>query len=88
MTALELLSSFSFLIFLNSKKNQALNHANNATKIDEIHAEKAEFFLAKLTQLKALLDSKMETEACENQLVLKLKTDIESLKVELGKAKG
>ncbi|KAL2329255.1 hypothetical protein Fmac_022682 [Flemingia macrophylla] len=69
-------------------KNQALNHADGATKIAEIHAEKAEIFSAELMQLKALLDSKLETEATENEHVLRLKTEIEALKEELEKAKG
>ncbi|KAH1224443.1 hypothetical protein AAZX31_11G106600 [Glycine max] len=69
-------------------KNQALNHADDATKIAEIHAKKAEFLSAELVRLKALLDSKVETEARENQVILKLKTDIEALKEELEKAKG
>ncbi|XP_027354967.1 WEB family protein At5g16730, chloroplastic-like isoform X2 [Abrus precatorius] len=76
------------LAMTSDAKNQALNHADDATKIAEIHAEKAEFFSAELTRLKALLDSKLETEASENKLVLKLKTEIEALKQELEKAKG
>ncbi|KAL5129697.1 WEB family protein, chloroplastic [Glycine soja] len=68
-------------------KNQALNHADDATKIAEIHAEKAEFLSAELMRLKALLDSKLETEASENQVIFKLKTEIEALKEELEKAK-
>ncbi|XP_020214031.1 WEB family protein At3g02930, chloroplastic [Cajanus cajan] len=69
-------------------KNQALSHADDATKIAEIHAEKAEFFSAELMRLKGLLDSKLETEATENEHILKLKTEIEALKEELEKAKG
>ncbi|CAJ1934092.1 unnamed protein product [Sphenostylis stenocarpa] len=69
-------------------KNQALNHADDATKIAEIHAEKAEFLSAELMRLKALLDAKLETEAGENQVILKLKTEIEALNEELEKAKG
>ncbi|KAK7312145.1 hypothetical protein VNO77_35792 [Canavalia gladiata] len=69
-------------------KNQALSHADDATKIAEIHAEKAEFFSAELTRLKAMLDSKMESEANENNLVLNLKMEIEALKKELENAKG
>ena len=38
-------------------------------------------------RLKALLDSKLETEASENQVIFKLKTEIEALKEELEKAK-
>ncbi|KAJ1415139.1 WEB family protein [Sesbania bispinosa] len=69
-------------------KNQALNHADDATKIAEIQAEKVEFLSAELTRLKALLDSKLETEAGENELISNLKTEIEALKQELEKAKG
>ncbi|TKY71126.1 WEB family protein [Spatholobus suberectus] len=69
-------------------KNQALSHADDATKIAELHAEKAEILSAELTQLKALLDSKLETEARENKIVLELQAEIEALKEELEKAKG
>ena len=69
-------------------KNQALSHADDATKIAEMHAEKAEILSAELTSLKALLDSKLETEASENKIVLKLQTEIEAFKEELEKAKG
>ncbi|XP_047155993.1 WEB family protein At3g02930, chloroplastic-like isoform X1 [Vigna umbellata] len=69
-------------------KNQALNHADDATKIAEIQAEKAEFLSAELLRLKALLDAKLETQAGENQVILKLKTEIEALNEELEKAKG
>ncbi|KAK7263995.1 hypothetical protein RJT34_31596 [Clitoria ternatea] len=69
-------------------KNQALNHADDATKIAEIHAEKAEIYSAELMRLKAILDSKLETESSENEFVLKLKTEIEALKEELEKVKG
>ncbi|KAI4295266.1 hypothetical protein L6164_035330 [Bauhinia variegata] len=69
-------------------KNQALSHADDATKIAEIHAEKAEILSAELARLKALLDSKLETEASENKIVLKLRTEIDTLKQELEKGKG
>ncbi|XP_004505588.1 WEB family protein At5g16730, chloroplastic-like [Cicer arietinum] len=69
-------------------KNQALNHADDATKVAEVHAEKAEVYAAELTQLKALLDSKLETEASDSKLILKLKTEIEALKQERDKGKG
>ncbi|XP_022744778.1 WEB family protein At3g02930, chloroplastic-like [Durio zibethinus] len=69
-------------------KNQALNHANDATKIAEIHAEKVEILSAELVRLKSLIDSKHETEANENkEMMLKLKEEIESLKQQLEKAK-
>ncbi|XWS58025.1 hypothetical protein CRYUN_Cryun09bG0223600 [Craigia yunnanensis] len=69
-------------------KNQALNHADDATKIAEIHAEKVEILSGELVRLKSLIDSKRETEANENkEMVLKLKEEIESLKQQLEKAK-
>ncbi|KAK3020315.1 hypothetical protein RJ639_046527 [Escallonia herrerae] len=65
-------------------KNQALSHADDATKIAEIHAEKVETLSAELVKLKALLDSKLETEANENsRLVLGLKSEVETLKHKL-----
>ncbi|XP_030532843.1 WEB family protein At5g16730, chloroplastic-like isoform X1 [Rhodamnia argentea] len=70
-------------------KNQALNHADDATKIAEIHAEKVQILSAELTRLKTLLDSKLETEASENnKMVSQLKVEIGSLREELEKAKG
>ncbi|XVF56590.1 hypothetical protein PTKIN_Ptkin06aG0133300 [Pterospermum kingtungense] len=70
-------------------KNQALNHADDATKIAEVHAEKVDVLSAELVWLKSLLDSKHETEANENnEMVSKLMAEIESLKQELEKAKA
>ncbi|GAV70057.1 DUF827 domain-containing protein [Cephalotus follicularis] len=70
-------------------KNQALSHADDATKIAEIHVEKAEILSAELARLKALLNSKLQTEANEtNEIVLKLKSEIDSLKQELEKARN
>ncbi|KAI4322015.1 hypothetical protein L6164_021741 [Bauhinia variegata] len=69
-------------------KNQALSHADDATRFAEIHAEKAEILSAELAQLKTLLDSKLEMEASENKIILKLRTEIDTLKQELEKGKG
>ena len=71
------------LTMVTDAKNQALSHADDATKIAEIQAEKAEILSAELARVKSLLDSKLETEAGENNIVLELKTEIESLKQEL-----
>ncbi|KAE9612837.1 hypothetical protein Lal_00027579 [Lupinus albus] len=69
-------------------KNQALSHADDVTKVAEIHAEKAEVLSSEITRLKALLDSKLEMEASENNNVLELQRKIEALKQELEKAQG
>lgn len=70
-------------------KNQALNHADDATKIAEIHAEKVEILSAELTRLKGLLESKQETETSKNsKMVLQLESQVDSLKQQLEKAKG
>ncbi|KAF5749250.1 WEB family protein [Tripterygium wilfordii] len=70
-------------------KNQALSHADDATKIAEIHADKVEILSGELTRLRALLDSKIEIESSEsNKMILKLKEEIDFLKQELEKAKG
>lgn len=70
-------------------KNQALNHADDATKIAEIHAQKVEILLAELTRLKGLLESKQETETSKNsKMVLQLESEVDSLKQQLEKAKG
>lgn len=69
-------------------KNQAMSHADDATKIAEIQAEKAEILSAELARLKALLDSKIETETNEiNKTVLKLNSEMESLRQQLEEAK-
>ncbi|MED6218059.1 hypothetical protein PIB30_023439 [Stylosanthes scabra] len=70
-------------------KHQALIHADEATKLAENQAEKVDSLSAELIRLKALLDSKLETEASDNQIVLKLKTEIEVLEGKIEKeAKG
>ncbi|KAJ7949908.1 WEB family protein, chloroplastic [Quillaja saponaria] len=70
-------------------KNKALSHADDATKIAEIHAEKVEILSVELTRLKALLESKIEMEASENdKMVLMLREEIETLKKELELAKS
>ncbi|CAL0332062.1 unnamed protein product [Lupinus luteus] len=69
-------------------KNKARNHADYATKAAGIHAAKAEILSSEVTRLKALLDSKLETEASERKNVLKMQNEIEALKQELKKTKG
>ncbi|XP_057970046.1 WEB family protein At5g16730, chloroplastic-like [Malania oleifera] len=77
------------LAMTSDAKNRALSHADDATKIAEIHAEKVEFLSAELAHLKTLLDSKLEAEASENKkIVLELNSEIDSLKRELEKSKG
>ncbi|KAK7308001.1 hypothetical protein VNO77_41547 [Canavalia gladiata] len=76
------------LVMTCDAKNQALSHADDATKIAELHVEKVEILSAELTRLKALLDSKLETEASDNKFVLELQAEMEALKQELEKAKG
>ncbi|KAA3472172.1 WEB family protein chloroplastic [Gossypium australe] len=69
-------------------KNQALDHADDATKTAEINAKKVEILSTELVRLKSLLDSKREREVNEqNEMVSKLMEEIESLKHKLGKAK-
>ncbi|KAF9623317.1 hypothetical protein IFM89_000806 [Coptis chinensis] len=59
-------------------KNQALNHADDATKIAEIHAEKAELLFAELCCVKALLDSNVEFKSNEStELMKELKFEVE-----------
>ncbi|KAL8050612.1 hypothetical protein ABFX02_06G091900 [Erythranthe guttata] len=69
-------------------KNQALSHADDATKIAEAHAEKVEALSAELVHLKSMLDSRVEMEDSENnKLVSELKSEIDSLREELEEAK-
>ncbi|GAB4858157.1 hypothetical protein Ancab_009554 [Ancistrocladus abbreviatus] len=69
-------------------KNQALKHADDATKIAEIHAEKVEILSTELVRLKGLLESKHEAEANENRTVAQMKSELDSLKQELEKARS
>ncbi|KAM7277906.1 hypothetical protein ACFE04_005040 [Oxalis oulophora] len=65
-------------------KNQALTHADDATKIAEMHAEKVEILSAELNRLKAMLDSTSQTAANEyDHIVFDLKSEIDALKQEL-----
>lgn len=67
-------------------KNQALSHADDATKIAEIHVEKVEILSAELVRVKSMLDSKVKSVANENlNLVSDLNLEIETLKQELEK---
>lgn len=76
------------LTMTSAAKNQALSHADDATKIAEIHAEKVELLSAEVIRLKAALESRVEMQAVEsNKLVSDLKLEIDSLKQELEKAK-
>lgn len=70
-------------------KNQAIVHADDVTKIAEIHAQKIECLSAEVARLKALLDTKLENEADEStQLLSELHAEVETLKQELEKAKS
>ncbi|KAI3457853.1 hypothetical protein Pfo_014516 [Paulownia fortunei] len=76
------------LVMTCDAKNQALSHADDATKIAEIHAEKVEALSAELVHLKAVFDSRVAVEAIENnKLVSELKLEIDSLRQQLEKAK-
>lgn len=69
-------------------KNQALIHAEDATKLAEIHVEKVKSLSEELVHLKGVLDSRIELEAAENnKLVSDLKLEINSLRQELEKMK-
>ncbi|KAL8551312.1 hypothetical protein ACS0TY_000411 [Phlomoides rotata] len=68
-----------------ASKNQALKHADDATKIAEIHAEKVEALSGELLHMKKELDSRIEM---ESKLASELKLEIDSLKEELEKAKN
>ncbi|KAF9623608.1 hypothetical protein IFM89_003535 [Coptis chinensis] len=70
-------------------KNQALSHADDATKIAEIHAEKVELLSAELCRVKTLLDSNVELKSNESaELMKELNTEVKFLKEELEKAKA
>ncbi|CAI9767788.1 unnamed protein product [Fraxinus pennsylvanica] len=77
------------LAMTSDAKNQALSHADDATKIAEIHAKKVEILSAELVRLESMLDSRLEMEANENnKIVEELKLEIEFLRLELEKTRG
>ncbi|XP_059304340.1 WEB family protein At3g02930, chloroplastic-like [Lycium ferocissimum] len=64
-------------------KNQALSHADDATKIAEIQAEKVEILSAELVRVKSLLESRNESDSSEqNKLVEDLNREIAALREE------
>ncbi|CAI9106813.1 OLC1v1006041C1 [Oldenlandia corymbosa var. corymbosa] len=77
------------LAMINDAKKEALNHADDATKIAEMQAAKVETLSAEVVRLKSLLDSRMQTEADENaKLMAEMDLEIETLKQELEESKG
>lgn len=54
------------LAMTHDAKNQALSHADGASKIAEAHAQKVEALSAELAHLQSVLDSRVEMEAKEN----------------------
>ncbi|KAE8713318.1 F-box protein CPR30-like [Hibiscus syriacus] len=69
-------------------KNQALNRADDAAKIAEIHAEEVDILSAELVRLNSLINSEHEKEVKENkEMVIKCKEEIDSLKQQLETAK-
>lgn len=76
------------LAMTSAAKNQALNHADDATKIAEIHAEKVELLSTEVIRLKSALESRVVMQAVENsELVSGLELEINSLRQELERAK-
>ncbi|KAI3783800.1 hypothetical protein L1987_42887 [Smallanthus sonchifolius] len=64
-------------------KDQALSHADEATKIAEIQMEKVETLTNEITRLKELLNSKFESETNKtNKMMSELNLEIETLKSE------
>lgn len=70
-------------------KNLALSHAEEATKLAELHAEKVEALSAEIAHLRNTHALRAEEEAIEkNKYVSELKLEIDSLRQELEKAKS
>ncbi|GJR41890.1 WEB family protein, chloroplastic-like protein [Tanacetum coccineum] len=75
------------LVMTCDAKDQALHHADDATKIAENQAEKVETLSAEITRLKGLLNAKFESEADQsNKMVTELNLEIETLKSEVEKS--
>ncbi|KAL5973875.1 hypothetical protein ACLOJK_030534 [Asimina triloba] len=76
------------LTMVTDAKNSAMSHADDAMKIAEINAEKVEVLSAEVSRLKAVLDSKLETESSEaTELVKKLNDEVDMLKQEVERTK-
>ncbi|CAL9219362.1 unnamed protein product [Arabidopsis halleri] len=75
------------LAYANDAKSKALSHADDASKMVAIHAEKVEILSSELIRLKALLDSTREKETIsKNEIASKLGAEIVDLKRDLEKA--
>ncbi|XP_071712049.1 WEB family protein At3g02930, chloroplastic-like [Rutidosis leptorrhynchoides] len=75
------------LVMTCDAKDQALNHADDATKIAENQAEKVETLSNEITRLKGLLNAKFESEADQsNKMVSELNLEIELLKSKVGQS--
>lgn len=69
-------------------KNAALSHAEDAMKIAEVNVEKVEILSGEINRLQSLLDSKLENKSNETaELIRKLGSEVEALKLELEEAK-
>ncbi|VFQ65383.1 unnamed protein product [Cuscuta campestris] len=75
-TAQELEQVKQELAMATDAKNQALTHADDATKVAEIHAEKVEILSAELARVRSIIDSQSE-----------LHLEIDSLREELERRK-
>lgn len=75
-TAQELEQVKQELAMATDAKNQALSHADDATKVSEIHAEKVEILSAEFARVRSIIDSRSE-----------LNLEIDSLREELERRK-
>ncbi|XP_020094866.1 WEB family protein At5g16730, chloroplastic-like [Ananas comosus] len=77
------------LVMTIDAKSAALSHADEAMKIAEANAEKADLLSQEVGSLKAFLDSNLESKANESdELVKKLELEIAELKSELEEARA
>ncbi|EFH58520.1 hypothetical protein ARALYDRAFT_896273 [Arabidopsis lyrata subsp. lyrata] len=75
------------LAYANDAKSKALSHADDASNLVAVHAEKVEILSSELMRLKALLDSTREKETIsKNEIASKLGAEIVDLKRDLEKA--
>ncbi|XP_057548540.1 WEB family protein At5g16730, chloroplastic-like [Amaranthus tricolor] len=75
------------LAMVTDAKNQALSHADDATKIAEIHAEKVEVLSSELVKLKGLLEPNANNGDSEDLVVVELRAELGGLRQELEKAR-
>ncbi|CAM8962445.1 unnamed protein product [Rhodiola kirilowii] len=84
----ELLRLKEELADLSDANNQAVSKADASAKESRAYCDKVDLLTAEIVSLKTLLDSKIESAANDGDVVLGMKSEIESLKIELERSRA